>query len=58
MASRLAPTPETRFLEDGSVEIRVGDLLGWVSSSHLLETKARQLQTAWLRIHSPETPSS
>ena len=46
------PPVETSFLDDGSVEIRVGDQFGWVTSAHLIETKAHQLQQAWIDNHS------
>ena len=54
MQEPLIPVPpvETDFLEDGSVEIRVGDQFGWVTSAHLIETKAHQLQQAWIVNHS------
>ena len=42
------PPTETHFLDDGSVEVRVGTQIGWVTSAHLIETKIHQLQTAWL----------
>ena len=45
------PPPETNFLDDGSVEVRVGDQIGWVTSAHLIETKVHQLQGAWLEEH-------
>jgi hypothetical protein len=54
MDDSVVPVPpvETSFLDDGSVEIRVGDQFGWVTSAHLIETKAHQLQQAWIANHS------
>ena len=54
MEEPVVPVPpvETSFLDDGSVEIRVGDQFGWVTSAHLIETKAHQLQQAWIANHS------
>ena len=54
MDDSVVPVPpvETIFLEDGSVEVRVGDQFGWVTSAHLIETKAHQLQQAWIANHS------
>ena len=54
MEDPVVPVPpvETIFLEDGSVEVRVGDQFGWVTSAHLIETKAHQLQQAWIVHHS------
>jgi hypothetical protein len=45
------PPTETNFLDDGSVEVRVGDQIGWVTSAHLIETKVHQLQQAWIEEH-------
>ena len=45
------PPTETHFLDDGSVELRVGTQIGWVTSAHLIETKVHQLQVAWLEAH-------
>ena len=44
------PLPETitTILEDGCICISVGDFTGVVSSMHLIEPKAHQLQSAWL----------
>ena len=44
------PLPETitTVLEDGCICISVGDFTGVVSSMHLIEPKAHQLQSAWL----------
>ena len=44
------PLPETNtaVLEDGCICISVGDFTGVVSSMHLIEPKAHQLQSAWL----------
>ena len=44
------PLPETitTILEDGRVSISVGTFTGIVSSMHLIEPKAHQLQKAWL----------
>ena len=44
------PLPETitTTLEDGRVSISVGTFTGIVSSMHLIEPKAHQLQKAWL----------
>lgn len=45
------PMPETitTILEDGRVSISVGNIVGIVSSMHLIEPKAHQLQKAWLK---------
>lgn len=45
------PPVETAVLDDGCVEIRVGDQVGVVSSFHLVEPKANQLKVAWLKTH-------
>lgn len=45
------PPPEVTVLDDGSLEIRVGDQIGWVTSHHLIEAKAHQLIAAWHRAH-------
>ena len=44
------PLPETitTILDDGCIAISVGDFTGIVSSMHLIEPKAHQLQSAWL----------
>ena len=44
------PLPETitTILDDGCIAISVGDFTGVVSSMHLIEPKAHQLQSAWL----------
>lgn len=43
------PETETVSLDDGCVQVKVGDQSGVVSSYHLVEPKANQLRTAWLR---------
>jgi len=45
------PMPETvtTILEDGRVSVSVGNFTGIVSSMHLIEPKAHQLQKAWLK---------
>jgi len=45
------PMPETitTILEDGRVSVSVGHFTGIVSSMHLIEPKAHQLQKAWLK---------
>ena len=43
------PPVELMQMEDGCVEVRVGDQVGIVSSHHLVEPKANQLKEAWLR---------
>jgi len=45
---RAMPEVVTTVLEDGCICISVGDFTGVVSSMHLIEPKARQLQSAWL----------
>ena len=42
------PEVVTTVLEDGCISISVGDFTGVVSSMHLIEPKAHQLQSAWL----------
>lgn len=49
MADIEFPETEAVSLEDGCVQVRVGDQTGVVSSFHLVEPKANQLRTAWLR---------
>lgn len=48
-----SPEPVVIFLEDGSVCVSVGDQMGWVTSAHLIEAKARQLAAAWIRSQTP-----
>ena len=48
------PPTETFILDDGCVEVRVGDQVGIVSSFHLVEPKANQLITAWLIKHTSD----
>jgi hypothetical protein len=45
------PMPETvtTILEDGRVSVSVGNFTGIVSSMHLIQPKAHQLQKAWLK---------
>lgn len=43
------PETETVSLDDGCVQVKVGDQSGVVSSFHLVEPKVNQLRTAWLR---------
>lgn len=50
------PEPVVTWLEDGSVEIRVGAEIGWVTSGHLIEDKAIQLKLAWYRAQGIDTP--
>lgn len=50
---KIPPTQTFRH-DDGSIEVRVGDVIGTVSSDHLVEPKAHQLQAAWLRLHDQE----
>ena len=45
---RAMPEVVTTVLEDGCICISVGDFTGVVSSMHLIEPKAHQLQSAWL----------
>ena len=42
------PDTVTTILEDGRVSVSVGQFSGIVSSMHLIEPKAHQLQKAWL----------
>ena len=42
------PDTVTTILEDGRVSVSVGQFTGIVSSMHLIEPKAHQLQKAWL----------
>lgn len=48
MLERPLPQAITTILEDGCVSITIGDLVGVVSSMHLIEPKVHQLQKAWL----------
>ena len=43
------PDTVTTILEDGRVSVSVGHFTGIVSSMHLIEPKAHQLQKAWLK---------
>jgi len=43
------PDTVTTILEDGRVSVSVGNFTGIVSSMHLIEPKAHQLQKAWLK---------
>jgi hypothetical protein len=45
------PHPIYTYTEDGMIEIRLGDIIGTVSSDHLKQPKLHQLQVAWLRKH-------
>jgi len=45
---RAMPEVVTTVLDDGCIAISVGDFTGFVSSMHLIEPKAHQLQSAWL----------
>ena len=51
MAEPKTPEPIITYMPDGTVEIRVGELIGYVTSDHLKEPKLHQLQQAWLRKH-------
>ena len=51
MAEPKTPEPVIIYMPDGTVEIRVGELIGYVTSDHLKEPKLHQLQQAWLRKH-------
>lgn len=58
MSTYLPPTETEFFPENGGCyQVRVGDQFGWVSSHHLITTKERQLQAAWLIAH-PSHPES
>jgi hypothetical protein len=46
------PAIEIMSLEDGCVEVRVGNQKGVVSSFHLIEPKANQLRAAWIKANS------
>ena len=50
---KIPPTQTFRH-DDGSIEVRVGDVIGTVSSDHLIEPKTHQLQAAWLKLHDRE----
>lgn len=43
------PPVETESLDDGCVQVKVGNQTGVVSSWHLVEPKANQLKAAWLK---------
>lgn len=47
--SRQLPQPLISVLEDGTVEIVVGDQKGWVSSMHLIDPKVNQLTQAYIK---------
>ena len=47
--SRQLPQPLISVLEDGTVEILVGDQKGWVSSMHLIDPKVNQLTQAYIK---------
>jgi hypothetical protein len=48
--TRQLPPPLISVLEDGTVEINVGGLKGWVSSMHLIEPKVNQLNQAYINV--------
>ena len=41
------PAARIRNLSDGTVQITLGDLKGWVTSHHLITPKIHQMQKAW-----------
>jgi len=42
------PPPSLVTLEDGRLEITVGNTKGWVSSFHLADPKINQLNKSWI----------
>ena len=42
------PNAKIRNLDDGCVQITVGNISGTVSSHHLVEPKLRQLRLLWI----------
>lgn len=55
----LMPEPQISCLDDNTVQIKFGPLIGYVSSFHLIEPKLNQLKTAWLQsLHRPDHPAS
>jgi hypothetical protein len=49
---RRLPPPLILILEDGTVEINVGGIKGWVTSMHLIEPKVNQLTKAYINVFS------
>jgi hypothetical protein len=47
--SLIPPEPQIFVLPEGDVEIHVGTEKGWVTSFHLIDTKAKQLQQAYIK---------
>jgi hypothetical protein len=47
--SLIPPEPQIFVLPEGDVEIYVGTEKGWVTSFHLIDTKAKQLQQAYIK---------
>jgi hypothetical protein len=45
------PAARIRNLEDGSVQITLGALKGYVSSHHLITPKIHQMQDAYRKAH-------
>lgn len=43
------PPLELLRLPDGAIRLSIGAITGTVSSDHLIEPKAEQLRSAWLR---------
>lgn len=41
------PNPKIRVLNDGSIQISIGDVSGTVSSHQFIELKLRQLRLLW-----------
>lgn len=55
----LMPEPQISCLDDNTVQIKFGPLIGYVSSFHLIEPKLNQLKTAWLQsLYRPDHPAS
>lgn len=42
------PPPLLETLEDGTIEITVAHLKGWVTSFHLVDKKVNELNKAWI----------
>jgi len=41
------PAARIRNLNDGTVQITLGGIKGWVTSHHLITPKIHQMQKAW-----------
>ena len=47
------PNPKIRVLNTGVIRIQIDDLIGFVDSQHLVDSKILQLQVAWQQRNNP-----